>query len=128
VNEKTPDADEECALLHEKDEIACFTCGWTGSGKTFSDRLQKRKDKQSLTVLYEGNQEPTDEELKIISALKKLEKTFPSSLWLCVSGDSGNFLIMKKGPDGQRVMTDFGIPDIKYALAAINIESDASQF
>ena len=32
----------ECELLHIEDEIKCYGCGWSGSGKEYADYIVKK--------------------------------------------------------------------------------------
>lgn len=68
----------------------------------------------------------TPEEKKAIAALKRLEKTWPSSLWLFSA--SGTLCVMRKGEDGEHVTTSTNSVDAEYHLASIDIENDGGDW
>jgi hypothetical protein len=69
--------------------------------------------------------ELTAEERAAIAALRRIEKKWPSSLWLF---SNGSLAVIKKGPDGQRMVTDTGSIDQDYCVASIAIESDGGDY
>jgi len=68
----------------------------------------------------------TDEEKKAIRALKQVAKKWPKSLWLFSA--SGNLCVMKKGPDGNMVMTPGGGVDQLYIVGKIDISNDGGDW
>jgi hypothetical protein len=76
--------------------------------------------------------EPTSEEDLAIQLLKKAARHWPDSLWLFTA--SGMLCVMRKGPDGERVMLhdrrihDEGGVDPDYVLDTIDIESDGGDW
>ena len=71
--------------------------------------------------------EPTPEEQKAINSLKRLAKKWPKSLWLFSA--SGILHVMRKGPCGKHVMTDWGGGvDPDYSLDSIIIDNDGGDW
>jgi len=69
--------------------------------------------------------ELTKEERAAIRALKRLEKTWPKSLWLFSA--SGSLCVMRKDAEGERVMRRDGF-DPDYAIDTIYIENDGGDW
>ena len=67
-----------------------------------------------------------DEEKKAIRALKRVAKKWPKSLWLFSA--SGSLCVMKKGPDGNCVMTPGGGVDQNYLVDSIYISNDGGDW
>ena len=44
IDESDPDVLETCGLLHSADMLRCFYCDWSGSGRTFVNKLAKEKN------------------------------------------------------------------------------------
>jgi hypothetical protein len=68
----------------------------------------------------------TSEEKKAISALKRIAKKWPDSLWLFSA--SGNLCVMRNDADGQNVMTPGGGVDQKYIVDKIEIPNDGGDW
>jgi hypothetical protein len=76
-----------------------------------------------------SNLELTPQEKKAISALKRLEKKWPDTLWL-FSG-SGTLCVVKKNEDGEKAMDPIMREnfDQNYIVAQfINIENDGGDW
>lgn len=72
--------------------------------------------------------ELTPEEKRAIAALKRLEKTWPQTLWL-FSG-SGSLCVMKCNEDGERVYSEgrgSGV-DQTYTAATLKIPNDGGDW
>ena len=70
---------------------------------------------------------PTKEERNAINTLKRLAKRWPKSLWLFSA--SGSLCVMRKGPDGEHVMGQFGGVDPNYELDSISgIDNDGGDW
>lgn len=67
----------------------------------------------------------TPEEKRAIAALKRLEKTWPKSLWLFSA--SGTLCVMKKDEQGDRIRSGDGI-DQAGQVATIKIENDGGDW
>jgi hypothetical protein len=69
----------------------------------------------------------TDDEMQAISALKRLARQWPRSLWLFSA--SGSLEVMKKNDDGEVVMIpEYGGVDPAYSVATIDIENDGGDW
>lgn len=44
VVDTSPDEEGNCILLHDRDELRCFKCDHSISGKAWANRLQKKKN------------------------------------------------------------------------------------
>lgn len=69
---------------------------------------------------------PKTEEMKVIAALKKLEKNWPKNLWVFCNGQS--FTLLELGENGERVMNDVGSVDPDYIVATFNIPNDGGDW
>lgn len=54
-----------------------------------------------------------------IGALRRLEKTWPDTLWLYAA--AGQLHLIKRGPDGRRVLLPAGAPDPGHTIASFKI-------
>jgi hypothetical protein len=72
--------------------------------------------------------EPTKEELRAITALRRVAKIWPDTLWL-FSG-SGSLWVMKKGPNGEHVVTPHGGMDPAFVVegGSIPIDNDGGDW
>ena len=70
--------------------------------------------------------EPTDEERRVITSLRRLSKRWPKSLWL-FSG-SGQLCVMRLRQDGERALVENGGMDSDYCLATIDIPNDGGDW
>lgn len=70
--------------------------------------------------------ELTDEEKRAINALQSVAKNWPKTLWLFSA--SGILCVMKKTPDGERAIAQFGGMDQSYIVDRINIENDGGDW
>lgn len=68
----------------------------------------------------------TKEEMQAISALQKLAKKWPKSLWL-FSG-SGSLNVMRSGKDGKPVYKNTGGVDPDYSIDIIDIPNDGGDW
>lgn len=68
------------------------------------------------------------EEKRAISALHRVAKKWPKSLWLFANGQA--LYVMQKNPDGSIAETNGSQPGFNgdAAVATINIESDGGDF
>lgn len=69
--------------------------------------------------------ELTEKERRAISALEKVAKIWPGSLWLFSAG--GNLHVMQKDWSGECVFKGEGV-DQGYSVATINIENDGGDW
>ena len=67
----------------------------------------------------------SDEEIKAVSQMRRLEKSWPKSLWLFSA--SGSLCIMKKC-NGQRVILPHGGVDPDWEVETIKIENDGGDW
>ena len=68
----------------------------------------------------------TKEEKRAINQLKRIEKTFPDSLWLFSA--SGTLCVMKKDEDNKRVYDSTGTVDRHYVVDCIDIENEGGDW
>lgn len=66
--------------------------------------------------------ELSQDEKAAIAALKRLQKRWPSSLWIFAGGNEA--LTVLKTRDGERVMDGNGVPDQGFEVAHIKIPCD----
>ena len=64
----------------------------------------------------------TKDEKAAISALKRLQKRWPKTLWLFSS--SGTLLVMRCDENGERVMNHLGCVHQDYVVDTIDIPND----
>lgn len=68
----------------------------------------------------------TQEEKAAISALKRLAKRWPESLWLFSA--SGTLTVMRCGEGGEHVKNELGGMDQDYCLDTIDIPNDGGDW
>jgi hypothetical protein len=70
--------------------------------------------------------EPGLKEKKAISALNRLQKIWPDTLWIFATGNS--LSIMKKDESGNHAITRFGGIDPEYEIDSVDIENDGGDW
>lgn len=65
-------------------------------------------------------------EPQALSALARIAKRWPKSLWLWAA--SGSLHVMRCGEDGKRVMTSIGGVDPDYSVASIPLPCDGGDW
>ena len=70
--------------------------------------------------------EPTQEERRAISAMKRLASKWPKTLWLFSA--SGDLCVMRCGTNGERVYTADGGVDSAYKLDQVDIPNDGGDW
>ena len=66
------------------------------------------------------------EEKATIAKLKRLEKTWPKTLWIFSA--SGILNIMKVGDNGEHIYTSQGGVDPEYVVGEVNVPSDGGDW
>lgn len=68
----------------------------------------------------------TNKERAAISALKRVAKIWPDTLWIFCNGLSVN--IMRKNEDGEQAHNQFGSVDSEYIVDTVDIENDGGDW